>query len=68
MLVEGGICLERSHILTAVEGRDRLSLNSSLWLLNIVHFVDQMLFWCVLICKISIAATAMEMTDVDRRP
>jgi hypothetical protein len=31
-----------------------------------VHFVDQMLFECMLIGKISIAVAAMELTDVNR--
>ena len=64
MLVESGFRLKRSPTLAAVKGRERLSLNRSPRSLDTMHFVDQMLSECVLICEISVVVTAMELTDV----
>jgi hypothetical protein len=67
ILVESGFCLECSLTLAAVKSRERLSLNSSLWLLNAAKLCGQMLFEYKLICKISIAVIAMELTDTSHR-
>jgi hypothetical protein len=60
--------LRTSIFLTPTVSRAEADCRSAVaWLVNIVLFVDQMLLSCILIYKISIAVTAMELTDVDCR-